>query len=87
MLAVLACCSVNISSINIKILILIIIEPYTQPFPPVFIGAICLYIPYGRGISWETGISAVIRQLVDISVIAKRTLEIIIIKKMKCKFG
>lgn len=83
--AVLFCCSVKISSVNIKILILII-EPYTWPFPPVFIGVICLYSAFKKATPGRTDVSAVIRQLVDISIIAKRTLEIIIIKKMKCKF-
>lgn len=76
--AVLACCSVNISSVNIKILILTI-EPYTQPFPPALIGVICLYIATKEASPGRTGISAAIRQLVDTSVITKRTLEIIII--------
>lgn len=80
--AVVACCYVNISSVNIKILILLlssILSPSHQHSleSSVFIQHTKEAAP-GR-----TDISAVIRQLFDISVKTKRTLEIIIIKKMK----
>lgn len=55
------------------------IKGYTQPFPPAFIGVICLYLATKEASPGRADTSAVIRQLVDISVITKRTLEIIII--------